>query len=212
VTRRPILRAAVGVLAAAAGLGGCALGPRPTLTDEPRLDDSAIDAVLDRLDGADAATFTATYTIAPTLNGSAPADVTVRHSPARSRITFATGGTVTVEYSNTDGEQRTCADGLAECVAGVDDSRVSNLGITNSFWGPSSAQRLTTDAGRNIADATARTETIAGQPATCATVPLAGGSVAYCALDAGPLASYTGADVTIELVSYDASIDQALLG
>lgn len=200
------------MLAAAGLLGGCALGPRPTLTDEQRLDDSAIEAVLDRLEVADEATFTATYSIAPTLDGSPPADVTVRHSPARSRITFATGGAVTVEYSNTDGEQRTCADGLADCVAGIDDSRVSNLGITNSFWGPSTAQRLSTDAGRNIADATQSTQTIAGQPATCSTVPVAGGSVAYCALDSGPLARYTGADVTIELVSYDASVDQALLG
>ena len=202
----------VGVLAAAGLLGGCALGPRPTLTDERRLDDSAIEAVIDRLEVADAATFTATYTIAPTLVGSAPADVTVRHSPARSRVTFATDGAVTVEYSNTDGEERTCADGLADCVAGFDDSRVSNLGITNSFWGPSTAHRLSTDAGRNIADATPGAQTIAGQPATCATVPLAGGSVAYCALDAGPLARYTGADVTIELVGYDWSVDPAALG
>jgi hypothetical protein len=191
------------MLAAAGALGGCALGQRPTLTDERQLDDSAIEAVLDRLEVADAASFTATYVVAPTLAGSAPADVTVSHSPAQSRITFATNGTVTVEYSNTDGEERTCADGLAECVAGFDHSRVSNLGITNAFWGPSTAQRLTVDAGRNIADATAGTQTIAGQPATCATVPLAAGSVAYCALDAGPLARYTGADVTIELASYD---------
>ena len=103
MTHRPILRAAVGLLGAAVLAGGCALGPRPTLTDERQLDDSAIAAVLDRLETAGETTFTATYTIAPTLAGSTPADVTVRHSPTRSRITFATAGAVTVEYSTTDG-------------------------------------------------------------------------------------------------------------
>lgn len=201
MTRR-LAAAALAVLT----LTGCALGARPTMTDERLVDDSAIDAVLDRLDTADASAFTAVYSLTPTTAGSATTQATVTASPGSSLIAFTTDGVVTVEYVTEQGEQRTCTAGQAECAAGLDETRISNLpGVTSSFWGPSAAQKLRTDAGRNVADATPSTTTIAGHAAACAAVPVGTTSVLsveYCALDAGPLGAYRGADVAIELVSY----------
>ncbi len=195
-------------LGALVALGGCALGPRPTLTDERRVDDAAIEAVLTRLDAANGATFTAVYTVASTMQGTPPAEVTVTHSPTETRVVFASDGSVTVEYLTVEGEQRTCTAGQAECVAGHDETRISNLAITSSFWGASTAAKLRTDANRNVADALPSTATLAGQPATCTAVNVGSPAVApveYCALDTGPLGAYRGADTVIELVSYTIS-------
>jgi hypothetical protein len=79
--------------------------------------------------------------------------------------------------------------------------------VTNRFWGPSFASRLRLDASRNTADGIGTTATIAGQPATCVDVAVVGGTVTYCALDAGPLARYFGADVSIELTSFSPTAD-----
>lgn len=196
-------------LAAVAGaallLAGCALGPRPTLTGDPQVDDAAIDAVVERLDTATEAAFTAVYTITPTIEGAPSATATVQHSPTETYTVFAVGNVVTVEYVTTDGEQQTCAANRTECVIGpLDESRISNLGVSSTFWGPATAQKVRVDSGRNLADAIATTETLAGQPAACAEIPVGGLAIAvvYCALDAGPLGAYRGADATIELTSY----------
>lgn len=193
---------------AALFLAACATGPRPTLTDERQIDDSAVEAVLDRLSAAQDAAFTAVYTITPTATGSTPSTATVTHSPTETMVVFAEGDVVTVEYVTVDGEARTCAANQTECVTGsLDETRISNLAVTSSFWGPSAAQKLRTDASRNVADATSRTAQVADQPATCADVPVGTTTVIaieYCALDAGPLATYRGADTVVELTSYTA--------
>jgi hypothetical protein len=200
VTRRSPL-AVVAVVAGAGALAGCAIGPRPVLTDETKVDDAAIEAVLDRLEGATAGTFTATYRIQPTLAGTPAAEATVSNDSAQSRVTISQPGGVAVEYVDVDGEQRTCETGLTNCVAGLDDARVSNLNVTSSFWGTSASNRLTAAARANIGDASAPAWE-GDQPGVCADVPLAAGTARFCALDAGPLAYYNGADVTIELTSF----------
>lgn len=183
-------------LAALALLAGCATGPRPTLVEAADVDDPAVQAVLERLSAAEDVPFTATYTITPTTTG-VPTEATVRQMDGRREITIGDVAFVV------DGDvATTCRIDNQECGDFVDDAAVSNLNVTHRFWGRSAADRLQVDANRNIGPATAHADTIAAQPATCADVPVAGGTVTYCALDAGVLGRYAGADVAIELTSF----------
>ena len=89
----------------------------------------------------------------------------------------------------------------------IDDAAVSDLNITNQFWGDAFAARLRLDASRRVGFTEGETAEIAGLPASCVRIPLPGTGetaphVEYCALDRGPLARYFGADVSIELTSY----------
>lgn len=183
-------------LAAVALLTGCATGPRPTLVDAVSVNDPAVQAVLDRMASAEQVAFTATYTITPTI-ATTGTEATVRQMDGRREITIGN-----VAYVIDGNVATTCRIETQECVDFVDDAAVSDLHVTHRFWGRSFADRLQVDANRNIGPATGHLDTIAGHPATCADVPVVGGVVTYCALDAGVLARYVGADVTIELTSF----------
>lgn len=182
-------------------LGGCFTGERPTLVERPSNDDPATQAVIDRLDTVSSAVFTATYEITPTLTGQ-PVTATVSQDGTRRRVTigdvdFITDGTVV----------RTCSRTDDSCVDFLDDARVSDLNITHRFWGDAFRARLELDASRRVGFTEASDETIAGVPAACVDIPVPSASelsgvVQYCALDAGPLARYIGADVKIELVEF----------
>ena len=121
--------------------------------------------------------------------------------PAKRRITIGN-----VEFtSDRDGSQ-TCQSSVEGCVDFLDDGRISDLNITNGFWGPAFRLRLELDASRRIGPSAGSSTTIAGQPAACVDVIVPSvvtttGTVVYCALDAGVLARYFGADVSIELAS-----------
>lgn len=196
---------AVGLVAVGA-LTGCITGERPTLIERPVIDDPASQAVVDRLGTASTAEFTATYEITPTLTGE-PTLATVLQAGERSRVTigevdFISDGTVT----------RTCENNERGCVDFLDDARVSDLNITHRFWGDAFRARLELDASRRVGFSAASDETIAGAPAVCVDIPVPStsqlaGTVQYCALDAGPLARYIGADVTIELVEFSPTAD-----
>ena len=184
-------------------LAGCALGPRPTLVDVAEVDDAAANAVLERLDRTPNQAFTATYDIAPAA-ASARTIATVHRSidgTTETRI----GDVVFTSYPN--GTSTTC-DPIGEgCDEYTNDARVSDLSITNRFWGPAFEQRLRTDVSRRIGPSEGSTVTIGDQSATCVTVSVpspieAVGAVVYCALDIGVLARYVGADVVIELTSF----------
>ena len=188
------------VLLAGATLGGCITGERPTLVERPAVDDPAARAVLDRLSTASAAAFTATYEITPTSSGEART-ATVVQADTRRQVTIGS-----VEFITDGTSNRTCTD--AGCVEFLDDARISDLNITHRFWGDAFAARLELDASRRIGFSAASDATIAGEPAACVDIPVPSASelsgiVQYCALDAGPLARYIGADVTIELVAFD---------
>ncbi len=202
-TSRTVVVAALGALALAA----CATGPRPSFdADEPMQQatgDPAIDAVLERLDRVGIEQFTAEYTILTRLGGQESTATVVQASDSRRSITINA-----VRFLDGTGTASTCDLTTAECEAVINDARVSDVQITHDFYGSSFARRLRVDAGRSLAPARGYTETIAGQPATCADVPVSGGTKVYCATDAGPLARYDGNDVVIELVSSNPTPDE----
>jgi hypothetical protein len=209
---RSIVGAVVVGVTALTSLTGCITGERPTLIERPVVDDPAAQAVLDRLGTAATTEFTATYEITPTRTGQATR-ATVVQSGTRRRISiggvdFISDGTVT----------RTCTNDARGCVDFLDDARISDLNITHRFWGEAFQSRLELDASRRIGFSEPSDEVIAGSPAACVAIPVPSssqlsGSVQYCALDAGPLARYVGADVRIELVEFAPSATlEALAG
>ncbi len=201
------LRTLAVALVTALTLAGCATGPRPSFdADEPARQatgDPAIDAVLDRLDRVGVEQFTADYTILTRLGGRESTATVVQADNSRRSITIND-----VRFIDGSGTVATCNLTSAECEAVINDARVSDVQITHDFYGPSFARRLRVDAGRSLAPARGYSETIGGQPATCADVPVSGGTKVYCALDIGPLARYDGNDVLIELVSLDPTPDE----
>ena len=183
-------------------LAGCFTGERPTLTPPPATTgDTAADAVLERLQNAGTAAFTAEYTIAAPTGANADA-VVVQHGPSRRAVTirdhrFVTDGAVS----------RTCHLVHASCVEGLDLAVVSDLAVTADFYDLSPAARLRRDVARRVGTTQGAAESIAGEAATCVTIPIAETAARYCALDAGPLASLRTTDVTIELTAYRPDVD-----
>lgn len=194
------------VIAGAVTLAGCFTGERPTLIDRPAVDDPAAQAVIDRLGTAASGEFTAIYEITPTATG-AVTTATVVQAGTRRRVTvgsvdFLTDGTV----------NRTCENNERGCVDFLDDARISDLNVTHRFWGDAFKSRLELDASRRIGFSEASDVLIVDAPAACVDIPIPGGSalsniVRYCALDAGPLARYVGADVVIELIAFEPETD-----
>jgi hypothetical protein len=207
--RQPRTRLALGAVALTLLLTACATGPRPTLVDQPTATDTVAQAVLDRLERASSATFTADYEITPSLTGQ-PTHATVIQEGSQQRVTIGD-----VDYFTDGTTSRTCAVGGTDCVDSIDDARISNLNVTSKFWGPSVASKLELDTARSVDATTGRIDTIANRPATCADVHVPSidgvGSVTYCAVDDGVLARYYGADVTIELTSFVPSVDESQL-
>jgi hypothetical protein len=207
--RQPRTRLALGAVALTLLLTACATGPRPTLVDQPTATDTVAQAVLDRLERASSATFTADYEITPSLTGQ-PTHATVIQEGSQQRVTIGD-----VDYFTDGTTSRTCAVGGTDCVDSIDDARISNLSVTSKFWGPSVASKLELDTARSVDATTGRIDTIANRPATCADVHVPSidgvGSVTYCAVDDGVLARYYGADVTIELTAFVPSVDESQL-
>ncbi len=193
---------------AAFTLASCATGLRPSFdADEPMQQatgDPAIDAVLERLDRVGIEQFTADYTVLTRLGGRESTATVVQADNSRRSITIND-----VRFLDGSGTVATCNLTTAECEAVINDARVSDVQITHDFYGSSFARRLRVDAGRSLSPARGYTETIGGQPATCADVPVSGGTKVYCALDAGPLARYDGNDVLIELIALNPTPDES---
>jgi hypothetical protein len=193
-------RTLVAVLIGASVLTACATGQRPSFdADQPLLTptgDPGIDAVLDRLDAVGLEQFTADYTILTRLGGLESTATVVQADNSRRSVTLNN-----VRYLNGTGNDATCNLTTDECEAVINDARTSDIQVTHDFYGPSIARRLRVDASRRLDNSRAYESTIAGQTATCAEVPVSGGTKNYCALDSGVLARYDGADLAIELVT-----------
>jgi hypothetical protein len=180
---------------------GCVTGQRPELEAAPVVDDPAAAVVLERLERAGSVPFTATYDVIPTTTGDTTVAI-VRQLDGQRRVTIGD-----IDYLTDATTSSTCRRDTGECVEGLNDALISDLNITHRFWGDSIASRLTVDAARRVGFSEGHTETIAGRPAACADVPVLGGVVVYCALDAGVLARYFNADATIELTSFSNQVD-----
>ena len=148
----------------------------------------AVDAVLHLLEGEQAPQLTATYTITTKFgSGSHPATV-VRDGNRRS-VTIGD-----VRFL-TDGGRQTCDLTTGACEDDIQEQRVSDTGVTSGFWAASPAQALRIALSRATGPTSASTGTVAGQPATCVTVPSGQGDETTCATPAGILARWdTAAD------------------
>jgi len=197
------VRAACLLLATAVVSTGCVTGERPTLADAAATTgDPAADAVLERLDRAAAATFSAAYRVDTSRDGVTTSAAVSQEGPTRRSVTIGE-----VQYLSTADGTSTCTQG--GCADGLDPTRVSDLQVTPTLDAASPAARLRTDVPRATGPPVASTETIAGQPAVCVSVPLVPTGTTVCALDSGPLARLIAADVRLELTSYAATVDEA---
>jgi hypothetical protein len=202
---RPLLVLAASAVAVL--LSGCMTGQRPSFdADQPALDatgDPAVDAVLEHLDRVAVEQFSADYAILTRLGGRESTAHVVQADNSRRSITIND-----VRFLDGTGTTATCNLTTDECEARINDARVSDVQLTHEFYASSAAQRLRVDAGRKIGDARGYDETIAGQPAVCADVPVSGGTKTYCALPSGPLARYDGADLLIDMTSFAPTVDE----
>ena len=208
VRRAAAWRLVVGVAVLAAVTSGCMMGQRPSFDDDQpareATGDPAIDAVLDRLDRVRVEYFTADYSILTRLCVVLSTARVVQADNSRRSITIND-----IRFLDGTGTVATCNLATDECEATLNDARVSNLQVTHEFYATSAAQRLRVDAQRKLGDARGYEMEIAGLVATCADVPVSGGTKAYCAVEAGALARYDGNDLRIELTSFDVQPDES---
>lgn len=190
-------------------LTACALGERPYFDDSPTIvgtatGDTAIDAVLDRLDAVGGSMFTASYDSTLRYGGVESTAEVTQVGPRRS-VTIGK-----VRYVNDGGSTRTCVLDTGVCEDGIQAAAVSNTGLTPEFVFGDMAKRLRRDAQARIAPSVASTTEIAGMQATCVDVQVSGGTKQYCVLDDGVIARFVGADVELELQRYLPSADETL--
>jgi hypothetical protein len=161
----------------------------------------AVDAVLTLLEGpATTEPYTATYALVLRLGDVASTGTVAADGSGARSVTIGDVRFVV----DSDGDARTCRVSTGECEDGLLDARTSDLGFGSGVAADVPARRLRVAWSRRSGDPTAGTETIAGQPATCVTVPVGEGAESYCALDAGVLARWTAADVVVDLESFTA--------
>lgn len=209
--------AIVAVAVCASSMASCATGERPAFRDEiePEVEavstgNADIDAVLERLDGAERSTFTATYTIETKFGSLSSTATVVEAGDGRSAVTIERPAGTTRFIVGDDGA-RTCDLATGDCEPELNDARISDVGIPHSFYGPSFARRLRVSADRRIGGSQAYVEQITGRDASCVDVTVAGGTETFCALDSGALAEFVGADVTVTLTDYSPEPDESQL-
>lgn len=197
------------VLTAALTLVACATGPRPTLADTSEWDaptgEAVVDALLTRFAGLDAAVFTAQYSITNNFGPLTREAVVAHDAEGRRSITIGQ-----VRYLLDTAGSRTCRLTTGECTEGAQDAAVSDLQVTHQFYARSAASRLRNDAARRVGPIDGYEAEFAGQSVQCASVPVTGGSKVYCVTADGPLATYQGPDVLIELTGYSSEVDPEL--
>jgi hypothetical protein len=163
--------------------------------------DASVDAVLDDLERPMEQSFTATYAVTRKL-GAKQATAVVSRGPLAISVTV---GDVRYVRADTD---HTCLLATKACEETINEARVSDLGLSSTFWRAAPARSLRVAYGRRAAPATGEPTTIAGQAARCATVAVGAGAETYCALATGAIARMDTAYVTIELTGYEPTVRQ----
>lgn len=198
---------------AAVGLTGCFTGERPSFEDDDTAPAAStgnveIDKVLGLLDSVDRSEFTVGYDITTNLNNIESTGLVVQAEGRRRSVTIENSER-SVRFIQDAGEELTCDLLIGACEPSLLDARISDTQLPHTFYGPAFANRLRADADRRISDPTAYTKNIAGQEAQCVDLDVSGGTKTYCALPAGPLAQFVGADVSIDLTSYSPRPDES---
>ena len=169
------LAAAVAVLLSAT-LSACFTGERPRIVEgAATTGDPAADAVLARLDGIGDAVFTADYELLTRYGDLHTAATVVQAEPGRRSITIGD-----VRFLLDGADAATCTLDSGGCSTTIDAGMTSNTQLGPDFYASSAAARLRRDAELRGGPTTASSEMIAGQPATCVTIPVAGASTTYC--------------------------------
>jgi len=204
------LASAVLVLATAAGCGDDDRPGTPSTTLAPfdtgagaTTGDPAADAVLALLDAAPQRRFTARYTVFRPLGALTSGALVIHDLDAAivevADVRFVLGAAA-----------RTCVAG--RCEDGVNDARISDrLPMGASFFADRPARALRVSVARRAGPVVASNVTVAGRPATCATVPVLGGTERYCASDLGAVAVVERADVRITAEELLDRVDRARL-
>ncbi len=176
-------------------LAGCFTGQRPHFEEvTTTTGDPAIDAVLERFDAITAGPVASAYEVLTKFGNTTTTAVVSLDAGNRNVIIG------NIRYLDTAAVVATCTVDLSQpCADGLDAARISDTLLTIDFYAADTAKRLRRDAQAALAPAVARTATIAGQNATCADVPLAGGTAVYCVLDNGMLALLDDGDVRVTL-------------
>jgi hypothetical protein len=213
-TGRPVGRRLAGLAAIALLCAGCGLGQRPTIASTPTAvgtmtGDNAIDQVLARLDLVSSAVFTANYT-AVLAYGTTASAISVAQDGAEPTAVRRSVTIGDVRYITVPDSAMTCAVATGECDDGIDPARVSDTAVTPDFAFGDMAKRLRRDATAKIGTAVISTRDVAGATSTCVDVPVTGGTKQYCAFDDGVLARYVGGDATIDVDSYETTVDESL--
>lgn len=199
----------------------CQTGPRPTFgpaTTEVSIADPAITDVMNRLASQMTSPFTVTYDTVTKFGG--------RQSTAQVTFDPELGYAVLIDSTlfvfPVGDISRTCrwseellvVDG---CVAGIDETRVSDLGLNSRSFTSAASDRLRQDAQVATGQASARSITEADHDAVCADVPVVDGSGAprtksYCAFaDVPVISSLDTADLSVVAVFVDDIATVALL-
>ena len=224
------LRRIVPLVAIAVVLAGCATGTRAELRPElSTTGNPAVDEVLSRLGTLPDAVYAADYEVhLPAVAGGSGATVrdlteiavtTTQAEPNRRSLTI---GDVRFIVEPGQGGGRTCDLSTGECESQIAPQRVSDVQMTNDFFGTSLVARVRRDAGLAIAEPVASSEDVQGRTATCvaitlpppASVPGAPPVTTYCVFDNGVLTRLDAADITVTMTDYadEADEQQFLIG
>ncbi|MEZ5216991.1 MAG: hypothetical protein R2715_10500 [Ilumatobacteraceae bacterium] len=206
---RRFVRRLVAVAAVPMLLTACFTGERPQFAVTPiggnpgsPTGNAAADAVLALLEGDPVVPLTATYEVTrnmgPVTTPAVVAEDGTRRSVTIGRVRYLQLGSI-----------QTCDLDAGTCASGLVDERVSDTGVTNGFDASVPARRLRIAVARATGEITGSHEEIAGQDATCVTVPQGSGSELYCALPVGVIGRWLAGDVTIQLTSLSDTVDDA---